>query len=142
MWSSPAMQCWSRPAGRSVSRTPWRRSPREAGVARGRDRDAALDRGGPRVHRLRAPARARPADPRGGPRRPHVQAGHTHDGRSDPAGLRAADVCRTDKAHDAGADGAGVTIACAAIGFVDDWFKLVNRRSLGLSGRWKMLALL
>ena len=37
---------------------------------------------------------------------------------------------------------AGVTIACAAIGFVDDWFKLAHRRSLGLSGRWKMLALL
>ncbi len=36
---------------------------------------------------------------------------------------------------------AGVTIACAAIGFVDDWFKLSHSRSLGLSGRWKMLAL-
>jgi phospho-N-acetylmuramoyl-pentapeptide-transferase len=31
-----------------------------------------------------------------------------------------------------------VTLACAAIGFVDDWMKLTNRRSLGLSGRWKM----
>jgi phospho-N-acetylmuramoyl-pentapeptide-transferase len=37
---------------------------------------------------------------------------------------------------------AGVTIACAGIGFVDDWFKLSRRRSLGLSGRWKMLLLL
>ncbi len=37
---------------------------------------------------------------------------------------------------------AGVTIACAAIGFVDDWFKLVHKRSLGLAGRWKMLLLL
>ena len=36
---------------------------------------------------------------------------------------------------------AGVTIACAAIGFVDDWFKLSHSRSLGLSGRWKMLGL-
>jgi phospho-N-acetylmuramoyl-pentapeptide-transferase len=36
---------------------------------------------------------------------------------------------------------AGVTIACAAIGFVDDYFKLVHRRSLGLSGRWKLLLL-
>jgi phospho-N-acetylmuramoyl-pentapeptide-transferase len=36
---------------------------------------------------------------------------------------------------------AGVALACAAIGFVDDWFKLANRRSLGLSGRWKMLLL-
>ncbi len=31
-----------------------------------------------------------------------------------------------------------VTLACAAIGFVDDWRKLTNRRSLGISGRWKM----
>ena len=37
---------------------------------------------------------------------------------------------------------AGVTIACAAIGFVDDYFKLVHKRSLGLAGRWKMLLLL
>jgi phospho-N-acetylmuramoyl-pentapeptide-transferase len=36
---------------------------------------------------------------------------------------------------------AGTTLACAAIGFVDDYLKLTNRRSLGLSGRWKMLAL-
>jgi len=34
-----------------------------------------------------------------------------------------------------------VTLGCAAIGFVDDWMKLTHRRSLGLSGRWKMLLL-
>jgi phospho-N-acetylmuramoyl-pentapeptide-transferase len=33
------------------------------------------------------------------------------------------------------------TIACAAIGFVDDFVKLTRRRSLGLSGRWKLLLL-
>lgn len=33
------------------------------------------------------------------------------------------------------------TLACGAIGFVDDWMKIVKKRSLGLSGRWKMLAL-
>jgi phospho-N-acetylmuramoyl-pentapeptide-transferase len=37
---------------------------------------------------------------------------------------------------------AGVTLACAGIGFIDDWFKLSHQRSLGLSGRWKMLLLL
>jgi phospho-N-acetylmuramoyl-pentapeptide-transferase len=37
---------------------------------------------------------------------------------------------------------AGVTVACAAIGFIDDYFKLARRRSLGLSGRWKMLLLI
>jgi phospho-N-acetylmuramoyl-pentapeptide-transferase len=32
-----------------------------------------------------------------------------------------------------------VTLGCAAIGFVDDWTKVSRRRSLGLSGRWKLL---
>jgi phospho-N-acetylmuramoyl-pentapeptide-transferase len=36
----------------------------------------------------------------------------------------------------------GTTLACGAIGFLDDWTKLRHRRSLGLSGRWKMLLLL
>jgi phospho-N-acetylmuramoyl-pentapeptide-transferase len=35
----------------------------------------------------------------------------------------------------------GVTMACAAIGFVDDYIKVHHRRSLGLSGRWKLLLL-
>jgi len=34
-----------------------------------------------------------------------------------------------------------VTLACAAIGFVDDFVKLTHKRSLGLSGRWKLLLL-
>ena len=33
------------------------------------------------------------------------------------------------------------TVACAAIGFVDDVIKLTHRRSLGLSGRWKLVLL-
>jgi phospho-N-acetylmuramoyl-pentapeptide-transferase len=36
----------------------------------------------------------------------------------------------------------GTTLACGAIGFLDDWIKLRHRRSLGLSGRWKMTLLL
>jgi phospho-N-acetylmuramoyl-pentapeptide-transferase len=36
----------------------------------------------------------------------------------------------------------GTTIACGAIGFADDLIKLRHRRSLGLSGRTKMLLLL
>ncbi|HET7044590.1 MAG TPA: phospho-N-acetylmuramoyl-pentapeptide-transferase [Gaiellaceae bacterium] len=31
-----------------------------------------------------------------------------------------------------------VTLSCAAIGFTDDLIKITNRRSLGLSGRWKL----
>src|SRR6266511_1087533 len=34
-----------------------------------------------------------------------------------------------------------VTLACAGIGFLDDLIKLTHRRSLGLSGRWKLLLL-
>ncbi len=32
------------------------------------------------------------------------------------------------------------TLAFGAVGFVDDWLKLARRRSLGLSGRWKLAA--
>ncbi len=35
----------------------------------------------------------------------------------------------------------GTMLACGAIGFLDDFTKLRHRRSLGLSGRWKMLLL-
>ena len=35
----------------------------------------------------------------------------------------------------------GLTLSCAAIGFADDYLKVRRRRSLGLSGRWKMLGL-
>ena len=34
-----------------------------------------------------------------------------------------------------------VTLGCGAIGFIDDWFKVRHRRSLGLNGRWKLLLL-
>jgi phospho-N-acetylmuramoyl-pentapeptide-transferase len=34
-----------------------------------------------------------------------------------------------------------VALACGAIGFLDDFIKLTHKRSLGLSGRWKLLLL-
>jgi phospho-N-acetylmuramoyl-pentapeptide-transferase len=34
-----------------------------------------------------------------------------------------------------------VALTCGAIGFLDDFIKLTHRRSLGLSGRWKLLLL-
>jgi phospho-N-acetylmuramoyl-pentapeptide-transferase len=34
-----------------------------------------------------------------------------------------------------------VTLGCGAIGFIDDYIKVTHRRSLGLSGRWKLLLL-
>ncbi len=33
----------------------------------------------------------------------------------------------------------GTMLACAAIGFADDWVKIVKRRSLGLRGRTKLI---
>jgi phospho-N-acetylmuramoyl-pentapeptide-transferase len=33
------------------------------------------------------------------------------------------------------------TVACGAIGFLDDYIKLTHQRSLGLPGRWKLLLL-
>src|SRR5438552_4889642 len=33
----------------------------------------------------------------------------------------------------------GVAIGCAGLGFADDYIKIVKRRSLGLSARWKLL---
>ena len=35
----------------------------------------------------------------------------------------------------------GLTLACAGIGFLDDFTKITHRRSLGLAGRWKLLLL-
>jgi phospho-N-acetylmuramoyl-pentapeptide-transferase len=35
----------------------------------------------------------------------------------------------------------GTMLACGGVGFLDDFIKLRHRRSLGLSGRWKMLLL-
>jgi phospho-N-acetylmuramoyl-pentapeptide-transferase len=34
------------------------------------------------------------------------------------------------------------TLACGAVGFLDDFIKLTHKRSLGLNGRWKLLLLL
>jgi len=34
------------------------------------------------------------------------------------------------------------TVACAGVGFLDDFIKLTHRRSLGLAGRWKLLLLI
>ena len=34
-----------------------------------------------------------------------------------------------------------LAVSCGAIGFIDDFIKLRHRRSLGLSGRWKLLLL-
>ena len=34
----------------------------------------------------------------------------------------------------------GTAVASAALGFFDDWSKVSKKRSLGISGRWKLIA--
>ena len=41
----------------------------------------------------------------------------------------------------AGLTVAFATVACGAVGFIDDFIKITHRRSLGLAGRWKLLLL-
>src|SRR4029078_6801938 len=33
----------------------------------------------------------------------------------------------------------GVALACAALGFADDYLKMIKKLSLGLQGRWKLI---
>ncbi len=46
----------------------------------------------------------------------------------------------TDITNAATAAVVGTAVASAGIGFADDWTKIVRKRSLGLPGRWKLLA--
>ena len=94
-WSSPATPFSSRhpaPLPSKASPRPWRtRLTNGPSLHRGLHRDGRLRRDRTEVHRVPAPQRARPADPRGRPGRSRRQAGDTRDGRpADPA-LRA--VC-------------------------------------------------
>ena len=91
--SSPATPCSSRrpvPLPSKASPRPWRTTRRNGpSLHRRPDRDGRLRRDRAEVHRVPAPERARPADPRGRPRRSRRQAGDTGDGGlADPA-LRA-----------------------------------------------------
>ena len=68
------------------------------------DRDGRLRRDRAEVHRVPAPERARPADPRGGAGRARRQAGHAGDGRPPDHPLRDAAVPRALEVHAARAD--------------------------------------
>ena len=94
---------------------------------------------GPEVHRVPAPPLVRPEHPRGGtPGSPH-QGWHPDDGRDhhlprclgavpDPVHARLAVARRVRGA-----------VACALLGFADDFTKIVSRRSLGLRARTKLI---
>ena len=78
------------PSPSKASPRPWRTTRRNGpSLHRRPDRDGRLGRDRAEVHRVPAPERARPADPRGRPGGPRGQAGNAGDGRpADPA-LRA-----------------------------------------------------
>ena len=71
---------------------------------RGARRADHLDPRRPDVHRLPAPERVRPADPRGGPAAPRRQAGHADDGRPADRARGGDRLPRHDGVHAAGAD--------------------------------------
>ncbi len=75
-----------------------------------------------------------------GPRGTIGQAGHADDGRPADRALDApCPSCLSGAATRWPALTVFfVTLACAAIGFADDFMKVRHRRSLGLSGRWKL----
>ena len=87
--SSRATRSSSRPRARWGSKASRRRSRngQEHGPSPDRRprRDGDRHRDRPHLHRVAAPRRRRPADPRGGPGPPHRQAGDADDGRpADP----------------------------------------------------------
>ncbi len=97
----------------------------------------------PALHRVPAPERVRTAHPRGGAAAPRGQAGHADDGRAADHRRRVDRLPRRSRDYTLPALTIfGTTLACGAIGFLDDFTKLRHRRSLGLAGRWKMLLLL
>ena len=104
----PETPCSSRRPARSPSKASpptWRTFPLNVpSLHRGPDRHGDLGRDRPQVHRVPAPERARPADPRGRPGGPCGEAGNARDGRpADPA-LRAPALPRAVPLHAARAD--------------------------------------
>ena len=148
--SGRATASCSRARARWASRsspTRSRSSPRRL-IGRGRvllsghHRHGDLDRGGAEVHRVPAPQRARPADPRGGPRRPRRQAGHADDGRPPDHDLDVDPVPRSSRSGRCPRSPSSSSRSAARrSASSDDWTKLTHRRSLGLPGRWKLLLL-
>ena len=142
----PETPCSSRPRAPSRSKASpptWRTSRLMVpSLHSGPDRDGDLGRDRPEVHRVPAPERVRPADPRGRSRRPRGQAGNAGDGRpADPA-LRAAAVPRALPVHAAGADRAlhDASAAARSASSTTSSSSATAARS-GLQGRWKLLLL-
>ena len=94
----------------------------------------------PEVHRVPAQARVRPAHPRGRARGPPAEGRHADDGRRAHLHwpFRSPFLILTNfEWRSVGVFGAA--LACALLGFADDYIKLVRRRSLGLRARTKLI---
>ena len=103
----------------------------------GLDADLHLPRA--EIHRIPAGARVRPAHPRGRAGRAPHQGGDADDGRADHLRGDLRPLPGLSERDASSLAVFGVALGCAALGFADDYIKIVKRRSLGLSGRWKLL---
>ena len=140
----PATPSWSRARARSA----WRGSPRSSTGALDARRDPDRRHGGdadlhlPRAQVHRVPAAARSSastSARRGPQEHHAKAGTpTMGGLIIFASICVPYLVLSDRDAQSLAV-FGVALGCAAIGFADDFIKIVKRRSLGLSARWKLL---
>ena len=91
------------------------------------------------VHRVPARARVRPAHPRGGPGGPPREGRHADDGRDHHLHRDLGPVPDPRPTTTGARSGVfGAAIACALLGFADDYTKIVKRRSLGLRARTKL----
>ena len=79
-------------------------------------------------------------DPRGGAGRPRRQAGHADDGRAADPVLGGVPYLILSNYSTPALTVFFCMVGCGTIGFLDDFIKLTHSRSLGLNGRWKLLA--
>ncbi len=93
----------------------------------------------PEVHRVPAQARVRAADPRGRARGPPAKAGTPTMGGIIDLPRRSRAVPDPQRLRDGVDRRLRRAIACALLGFADDYIKLVRRRSLGLRARTKLV---
>ena len=127
-----------RPRGRRPRR--WKPRPDGRGPHRGHRGAAHLHLPVAALHRRPAQPRVRPEHPRGGARGPPREGRHPDDGRDHHLPRDRGAVPDPVSDYDWRSVGVfGAAVACALLGFADDYTKIVRRRSLGLRARTKLL---
>ena len=107
----------------------------------GLDRDGGRRRDRAEIHRPAPDTRSRAADPGGGPATHLVKQGTPTMGGLLILASAVIPFLALSQYTAEGLTVLFIVLACALIGFTDDYLKLRRRRSLGLSGRWKMVGL-